>query len=93
MASDADGDELSYQVDGLVERLVLQGNIISGTSALPRIPLTIRVSDGRDEVTRTGIVVYFHPVDTCPNPIYRHENGVTIKARECTEAGKEYQFE
>lgn len=93
MASDADGDELSYQVDGLVEGLVLQGNIISGTSTLARIPLTIRVSDGRDEVAKTGIVVYFRPVNTCPNPIYRHSNEVTIKARECAEAGKEYQFE
>ena len=29
----------------------------------------------------------------CPNPIYRHTNGVTIKAAACAEAGKEYMFE
>ena len=29
----------------------------------------------------------------CPNPIYRHTNGVTIKAADCAEAGKEYMFE
>ena len=29
----------------------------------------------------------------CPNPIYRHTNGVTIKAADCAEAGKEYLFE
>ena len=29
----------------------------------------------------------------CPNPIYRHTNGVTIKAAACAESGKEYVFE
>ena len=29
----------------------------------------------------------------CPNPIYRHTNGVTIKAAACAESGKEYMFE
>ena len=29
----------------------------------------------------------------CPNPIYRHTNGVTIKAATCAESGKEYMFE
>ena len=29
----------------------------------------------------------------CANPIYRHTNGVTIKAADCAEAGKEYLFE
>ena len=29
----------------------------------------------------------------CANPIYRHTNGVTIKAADCAEAGKEYMFE
>ena len=29
----------------------------------------------------------------CPNPIYRHTNGVTIKAAACAEAGREYLFE
>ena len=29
----------------------------------------------------------------CPNPIYRHTNGITIKAADCAEAGKEYLFE
>ena len=29
----------------------------------------------------------------CPNPIYRHTNGVTIKAAACAESGKEYLFE
>ena len=29
----------------------------------------------------------------CPNPIYRHTNGVTIKAAACAEAGREYMFE
>ena len=29
----------------------------------------------------------------CPTPIYRHTNGVTIKAADCAEAGKEYLFE
>ena len=29
----------------------------------------------------------------CANPIYRHTNGVTIKAAACAEAGKEYMFE
>ena len=29
----------------------------------------------------------------CQNPIYRHTNGVTIKAADCAEAGKEYLFE
>ena len=29
----------------------------------------------------------------CPNPIYRHSNGVTIKAAACAESGKEYLFE
>ena len=29
----------------------------------------------------------------CPNPIYRHINGVTIKAAACAESGKEYMFE
>ena len=29
----------------------------------------------------------------CPNPIYRHTNGVTIKAATCAESGKEYLFE
>ena len=30
---------------------------------------------------------------SCANPIYRHTNGVTIKAADCAEAGKEYLFE
>ena len=30
---------------------------------------------------------------SCANPIYRHTNGVTIKAADCAEAGKEYMFE
>ena len=29
----------------------------------------------------------------CANPIYRHTNGVTIKAADCAEAGEEYLFE
>ena len=29
----------------------------------------------------------------CPNPIYRHTNGITIKAAACAESGKEYMFE
>ena len=29
----------------------------------------------------------------CPNPIYRHTNGVTIKAAACAESGREYMFE
>ena len=29
----------------------------------------------------------------CANPIYRDTNGVTIKAADCAEAGKEYMFE
>ena len=29
----------------------------------------------------------------CADPIYRHTNGVTIKAADCAEAGKEYLFE
>ena len=29
----------------------------------------------------------------CAHPIYRHTNGVTIKAADCAEAGKEYLFE
>ena len=29
----------------------------------------------------------------CPNPIYRHTNGVTIKAAACAESAKEYMFE
>ena len=29
----------------------------------------------------------------CPNPIYRHTNGVTIKAAASAESGKEYMFE
>ena len=29
----------------------------------------------------------------CANPIYRHTNGVTIKAAACAESGKEYMFE
>ena len=29
----------------------------------------------------------------CANPIYRHTNGVTIKAAACAEAGREYMFE
>ena len=29
----------------------------------------------------------------CQNPIYRHTNGVTIKAAACAEAGREYMFE
>ncbi|PZM82340.1 hypothetical protein DLH72_04180 [Candidatus Gracilibacteria bacterium] len=32
------------------------------------------------------------PTD-CTNPIYRHDNGVTIKARTCAVAGQEYEFE
>ncbi|PZM86517.1 hypothetical protein DLH72_00780 [Candidatus Gracilibacteria bacterium] len=31
-------------------------------------------------------------VPTCDNPIYLHSNGVTIKAKECAEAGQEYSF-
>ena len=30
---------------------------------------------------------------SCANPIYRHTNGVTIKAAACAEAGREYMFE
>ena len=29
----------------------------------------------------------------CANPIYRHTNGVTIKAADCAESGREYMFE
>lgn len=32
------------------------------------------------------------PTD-CTNPIYRHDNGVTIKARSCAVAWQEYEFE